>query len=197
MENQNIEEIENEDVKESFTKEEVDKLLADYEKERESYADKRVNSAIEKKRSEWAEEAEALKEQAMQEASMTEAEKQQAQFENERKAFEEERAKFERAKLESNTLKLLSKDNLPTGFAEFLISEDEKSTQENIQIFKELWESQLEKVVTDRLGGNTPKTVPASNKQYKTISKAEFNKLPYEKRMEMLADNPDLMNNLK
>lgn len=187
---------ETEEVKETFTKEEVEALKAQLEKEKESYADKRVNSAIEKKKAEWQQQAEVLKEEAKKEASMTEAEKLQAQFEKEREAFEKERAEFEKAKLEASTMKNLSNEGLPPEFATYLLGKDEETTQENITQFKDLWDAKLQEMVEERLAGKTPRVKPTDVKNTTQMKKSEFYNLPYEKRMKLLAEDPELTNKL-
>lgn len=139
----------------TYTDEELQKLI-------QSESDKRVTQAMKTAEQKWQREYEKKledeKSEAEKLAKMTADERAQAKFEKEKQEFEEERAKFQRDQLELETVKELGKQGLDVEFSSFLMGENAESTNENIKLFKEKFDSAVEKAVTDRLKGKTPKT---------------------------------------
>lgn len=128
-----------------FTQQEVDNLIQ-----------KRLDRAL-KKAQEEKEEAEKL-------AKMSEAEKQKALFEKEKAEFEEERKKYQREKLELEVTKQLSSKNLPVEFGTYLLGENAEDSFNRIKEFEVKWQQALEKAISERLKGNTPKVATVSTK---------------------------------
>ncbi|SFE38330.1 DUF4355 domain-containing protein [Peptostreptococcus sp. D1] len=146
---------ENKPESKTYTDEELQKLI-------QSESDKRVTQAMESSRAKWEKEyqekLEKEKSEAEKLAKMTADERAKAQFEKEKEKFESERAKFQRDQLELETVKELGKQGLDVEFSSFLMGENAESTNENIKLFKEKFDSAVEKAVTERLKGKTPKT---------------------------------------
>lgn len=181
----------NEEVSEpkTYTEEEVQKIL-------QSESDKRVNSAIQKKEKEFQAKMKAEAERIAKEASMSEEEKFQTQLKAEREAFEAERAEFMRLKLEGIAIKELTSMGLPADFAPYLQAENEDGIKENIAAFKGLWDTQLQKMVDERLAGRTPK-VKGTDTQDTALSKESFFKLPFKEREALMAEDSDLLKKLQ
>lgn len=139
----------------TYTDEELQKLI-------QSESDKRVTQAMESSRAKWEKEyqekLEKEKSEAEKLAKMTADERAKAKFEKEKQEFEEERIKFQRDQLELETVKELGKQGLDVEFSSFLMGENAESTNKNIKLFKEKFDSAVEKAVTERLKGKTPKT---------------------------------------
>src|SRR3712207_2112781 len=139
----------------TYTDEELQKLI-------QSESDKRVTQAIKtaelKWQKEYEEKLENEKSEAEKLAKMSADERAKAQFEKEKEQLEKERVKFQRDQLELETVKELGKQGLDVEFSSFLMGEDAESTNENIKLFKEKFDSAVEKAVTERLKGKTPKT---------------------------------------
>lgn len=139
----------------TYTDEELQKLI-------QSESDKRVTQAMKTAELKWQKEYEKKledeKSEAEKLAKMTADERAKAKFEKEKQEFEEERIKFQRDQLELETVKELGKQGLDVEFSSFLMGENAESTNENIKLFKEKFDGAVEKAVTERLKGKTPKT---------------------------------------
>lgn len=178
---------------ELYTKEQVEKML-------QSEADKRVSKALETSKAKWQAELEeklkAEKAEAEQKGKMTEAEKWQHEFEQKEKAFQEEKQQFLKQKLEMHTVKELSAVGLPIEFSQFVTGESEEDIKTGIETLKAVFDTAIEKTVSEKLQGHTPKgatKIQAVN----TVTKEEFKKMSYAEKMAIYESNPDLYKELK
>ena len=163
----------------TFTQEEVDKI---------------VNKRLARERKDIEAKIEAERAEAERLAKMSEAEKQQALFKKQVAEFEATKRAFEQEKLLNETSKQLASKNLPIEFAEMLKAEDAESTFENIKIFEAKFNEAVEKLVNERLRGNTPK---AQTGAVEGVTKEAFNKMSYKERLELYNSDPELYNKLK
>ena len=163
----------------TFTQEEVDKMI----QKRLSRERKDIEAKIEAERRE----AEEL-------AKLSEAEKQKKLFEKQVAEFEATKRAFEQEKLLNETSKQLASKNLPIEFAEMLKANDAESTFENIKVFEAKFNEAVEKLVNERLRGNTPK---ARSEVSSGMSKEAFDKLSYKEKVELFNADPELYNKLK
>ena len=138
----------------TYTQDEVDKLL-------QSEADKRVTEALKTAKAKWEKEYKEQLEREKKEAerlSKLSAEEREKEL---LKQKEEELAEKERAirmkELHLDTIEILAEENLPVGFAEFLIKDDAETTNENIKKFKKEWQKALSNAVDERIKGKSPK----------------------------------------
>jgi hypothetical protein len=145
-----VQEAPQQEVK-TFTQEEVDKIVA----KRLAREKKDIEAKIEAERKE----AEEL-------AKLSEAEKQKKLFEKQVREFEETKKAFEAERLLNETTKQLASKNLPVEFANMLKAADAESTFENIKLFEAKFNEALERMVSDRLKGNPPRTGVAKAQQY-------------------------------
>ena len=175
---QTVEQTTEQTVK-TFTQEEVDKIIA----KRLARERKDIEAKIEAERAE----AERL-------AKMSEAEKQQALFKKQVAEFEATKRAFEQEKLLNETSKQLASKNLPIEFAEMLKAQDAESTFENIKIFEAKFNEAVERLVNERLKGNTPK---AKSDVSGGMTKETFNKMSYQERVALFNSDPELYDKLK
>jgi hypothetical protein len=138
----------------TYTQEELDKLL-------QSETDRRVTEALKTSRAKWEKEYKEKLEKEKKEAerlSKLSADEREKEL---LKQKEEELAEKERAirmkELHLDTIEILAEENLPVGFAEFLIKDDAETTNENIKKFKKEWQEELSKAVDERIKGKSPK----------------------------------------
>ena len=164
LENSQNENLNSSDIK-TFTQEEVDKIIT----KRLAREKKDIEEKIEKERKE----AEEL-------AKLSEAEKQKKLFEKEKAEFEETKRAYEREKLLNETQKQLSIRNLPISMAKHLVGENAENTLENINEFEKDFNSALEKMVNERLKGNTLKGGTTKINNSNNLSKEQFNKMTYK-----------------
>ena len=163
----------------TFTQEEVDKMI----QKRLSRERKDIEAKIEAERRE----AEEL-------AKLSEAEKQKKLFEKQVAEFEATKRAFEQEKLLNETSKQLASKNLPIEFAEMLKAQDAESTFENIKIFEAKFNEAVERLVNERLKGNTPKV---KSDVSGGITKETFNKMSYQERVALFNSDPELYDKLK
>ena len=168
-----------EPIVKTFTQEEVDKMI----QKRLSRERKDIEAKIEAER----QEAERL-------AKLSEAERQKAMFEKQVAEFEATKRAFEQEKLLNETSKQLASKNLPIEFAEMLKAQDAESTFENIKIFEAKFNEAVEKLVNERLKGNTPK---AKSDVSGGMTKETFNKMSYSERVALFNSDPELYDKLK
>ena len=187
MENTNN--VVNEEIKEdvkadtvevkTFTQEEVDKM---------------ISKRLQRERKDIKAQIEAERKEAEELAKLSEAEKQRKLFEKQVKEFEETKRAFENERLLNETSKQLASKNLPIEFAEMLKGNDAEKTFENIQLFEAKFNEAVEKVVTERLRGSTPKTATIKTSQDNPYSKSSWN---LTKQMELEMNNPALAKQLQ
>lgn len=176
-------EIEEQDTQESeesktYSEEELNARL-------QSETDKRVTEALKKAQSKWEKEySEKLKlekSEAEKLAKMSAEERAKAEFEKEKEKFEKDRIQFQRDQLELETVKELSKNGLDTEFSSFLMGENAETTNNNIKIFKDKFDLAVERSVTERLKGKTPKatgknaSISAENLKNMTVDEINAN----------------------
>ena len=146
-------------------------------KEEKTFTQAELDKILNKKFAQWQKKTEEAKAEAERKAKLTEAEK----LAEERKEFEAMRKQFEYEKRVNSTSKVLASNNLPVEFADFLIAENDEATTQRIDLFKNAFNEALEKALTERLRGNTPKTSTVKNRTFtandiKNMSVEEINK---------------------
>ena len=178
-------EVENKNVKvdtvevKTFTQEEVDKM---------------ITKRLQRERKDIEAKIEAERKEAEELAKLSEQERQMKLFEKQVKEFEETKRAFENERLLNETSKQLASKSLPIEFAEMLKGNNAEKTFENIQLFETKFNEAVEKVVTERLRGNVPKTTTSLNSP--SITKEQFNKMDLAQRQKLFNDNRELYNEL-
>ena len=171
-------EVEAKEVK-TFTQDEVDKM---------------ISKRLQRERKDIEAKIEAERKEAEELAKLSEQEKQKKLFEKQVREFEETKKAFEAERLLNETSKQLASKNLPIEFAEMLKGEDAESTFNNINVFEAKFNEALEKMVTERLRGSTPKTATIKTSQDNPYSKSSWN---LTKQMELEMNNPVLAKQLQ
>lgn len=164
--------VEAKEVK-TFTQDEVDKM---------------ISKRLQRERKDIEAKIEAERKEAEELAKLSEQEKQKKLFEKQVREFEETKKAFEAERLLNETSKQLASKNLPIEFAEMLKGEDAESTLNNINVFEAKFNEALEKMVTERLRGATPKVATTSN----GITKEEFKKMSLAQQAELARKDKDL-----
>ena len=146
-------------------------------KEEKTFTQAELDKILNKKFAQWQKKTEEAKAEAERKAKLTEAEK----LAEERKEFEAMRKQFEYEKRVNSTSKTLASNNLPVEFADFLIGDTDEATTQRVDLFKNAFNEALEKALTERLRGNTPKTSTVKNRTFtasdiKNMSVEEINK---------------------
>ena len=179
------EEIKDTDVKvdtvevKTFTQEEVDKM---------------ITKRLQRERKDIEAKIEAERKQAEELAKLSEQEKASKLLELKEKELNDKIRAFENERLLNETSKQLASKNLPIQFAEMLKGNDAEKTFENIQLFEAKFNEAVEKVVTERLRGNVPKTTTSSSNP--SITKEQFRSMSYMEKMNLYNENKDLFNEL-
>ena len=186
---ENINNVVNEEIKEdvkvdtvevkTFTQEEVNEI---------------INKRLQRERKDIEAKIEAERKEAEELSRLSEQERQKKLFEKQVKEFEETKKAFENERLLNETSKQLASKSLPIEFAEMLKGNDAEKTFENIQLFESKFNEAVEKVVTERLKGNVPKTTTSSSVQ--SITKEQFRNMSYMEKMNLYNENKELFNEL-
>ena len=167
-------------------------------KETKTFTQEQVNEMIAKRlqreRKDIEAKIEAERKEAEELAKLSEQEKQKKLFEKQVKEFEETKKAFENERLLNETSKQLASKNLPIEFAQMLKGNDAESTFENIKVFETKFNEALEKAVTERLRGSSPKTATIKTSQDNPYSKSSWN---LTKQMELEMNNPVLAKQLQ
>ena len=173
MENQNN--VVNQEVTENIeTTEQVENVEVKNEK---TFTQEELDKILNKKFAQWQKKTEEAKFEAERRAKLTEAHK----LAEERKEFEALKKQFEYEKRVNSTSKVLASNNLPVEFADFLISDSDEATTQRVDLFKNAFNEAVEKLVNERLKGNTPRTSTVQNAQFnandiRNMSADEINK---------------------
>ena len=146
-------------------------------KEEKTFTQAELDKILNKKFAQWQKKTEEAKAEAERKAKLTEAEK----LAEERKEFESMKRQFEYEQRVNSTSKVLASNNLPIEFADFLIAETDEATTQRVDLFKNAFNEALEKALTERLRGNTPKTSTVKSRTFtandiKNMSVEEINK---------------------
>lgn len=141
------------ETKEVVLPQTVEELQAMLQKE----SDRRVTEARKKFEADFNKKLEQEKTEAARLAKLTKAEREQDAFNKEREEFERQKAEFNKTQLLNQTMMSLQQESLPVNFAEYLMADSAEKINENIKIFKEVWQEAIQKEVDNRLTTKTPK----------------------------------------
>ena len=146
-------------------------------KEEKTFTQAELDKILNKKFAQWQKKTEEAKAEAERKAKLTEAEK----LAEERKEFEAMKKQFEYEQRVNSTSKVLASNNLPIEFADFLIAENDEATTQRVDLFKNAFNEALEKALTERLRGRTPKTSTVKTQMFtaediKNMTAEEINK---------------------
>ena len=158
-------------------------------KEEKTFTQEELDKILNKKFAQWQKKTEEAKAEAERKAKLTEAEK----LAEERKEFEAMKKQFEYEKRVNSTSKVLASNNLPVEFADFLVGENEEVTSQRVDLFKDAFNNALEKAITERLRGTTPKVATSSITQ---VTKEDFQKMNMIQRQRLFNENRELYNEL-
>lgn len=129
----------------TFTQSEVDSQISKAVEKALNNRDKEVEKRIEEERKE----AERL-------AKLTEKEREKEELTQREKELEKRAAELERKELLSDAESTLRDKNLPTSFSEVLLGDDAEKTLENINKFKESFDTAVSEAVKEKLRQDTP-----------------------------------------
>ena len=158
-------------------------------KEEKTFTQEELDKILNKKFAQWQKKTEEAKAEAERKAKLTEAEK----LAEERKEFEAMKKQFEYEQRVNSTSKVLASNNLPIQFADFLIAENDEATTQRVDLFKNAFNEALEKAVSERLKGRTPKV--STNKSVE-VTKEQFNKMDLVQRQKLFVENRELYDKL-
>ena len=152
-----------------------------------------ISKRLQRERKDIEAKIEAERKEAEELAKLSEAERQRALFEKQVKEFEETKKAFENERLLNETSKQLASKNLPIEFASMLKGKDAESTFENIKAFEIKFNEALEKMVTERLRGATPKVATSTKVN---ITKDQFRSMSYMEKMDLYNKDKELFTQL-
>lgn len=131
------------------------------DKKIESEADRKLNSALQKKQQEWDNQLQEKINEALKEnerlSKLSEKERKDEELSKREKEIAEREAKAARKELRSDAIADLTDKSLPPSFADFLLGEDAEKTLENINNFKTAFDSAVNEAVKEKLRQDTPR----------------------------------------
>ena len=185
---ENINNVVNEEVNENIETTESVEVEVEVKNEK-TFTQEELDKILNKKFAQWQKKTEEAKLEAERRAKLTEAEK----LAEERKEFEAMKKQFIYEKRVNETSKVLASNNLPIEFADFLISDSDEATTQRVDLFKNAFNEAVEKLVNERLKGNTPKS---STSKGNSITKEQFSKMGLAERQKLYTENRELYNKL-
>lgn len=186
--NQGETETNEDDVKDVYTKEEVEKLLQQEADRRVTQARKKFESELEKRIAAERKEAERL-------AKLSEEEKIKHKLEEQRRQLEQRERELLHKELKLEAVKILSEKNLPVDMIDMLVGQDADQTMNNIEAFEAAFRSAVEEAVNKRLG--TTSGTPGSGTSKRMITRDDLlNKLSYQEKIKLMNEQPELYNKL-
>lgn len=158
----------------TYSEDEVHKLI-------QSESDKRVTQALETQRKNY--------EKKLSLSQLDGVEREKAEKDNRIAELEEQLKEFTLLQNKNDAIKALNERGLSPAFADVIsIGEDTKAAQQTIEALDKLFKNAVAEEVKKRLSASTPKTAEQSCE----MSKEQFHKLPWTKKQEILAKNPEL-----
>lgn len=146
----------------------------EFDKKVEAEADRKLNSALEKKEKEWKEQQAQAIQDALAEkerlSKLSDKERKDEELTQREKDIEKRLKDIERKELLSDAVADLNKKELPTEFAEVLLGEDAESTLENINNFKTAFDKAVNEVVKEKLRQDTPPAGGGTSSNKNTIA---------------------------
>ncbi|MDY0394784.1 DUF4355 domain-containing protein [Virgibacillus halophilus] len=127
----------------------------------ESEADRKLNSALEKKEKEWQKQQQKAIDDAIAEkerlSKLSEKERKEEQMTKREKELNDRLAEIERKELRADAVSDLNDKGLPADFADFLLADNAENTLENINTFKDAFDKAVNEAVKEKLRQDTPK----------------------------------------
>ena len=173
---------EQETAEKTFTQAELDEIVKKEKAKAKRSTEKEYQAKID--------EAERLRKMNADEKAKYEAEKQAAYI-------AELEAKINRSGLEKEASKMLSESGIAASdeILALVVKDDAERTQEAVNGFAELVNQLADNKVKEMLKGKTPRKVEQSTAG--AITKAQFDRMGYKDRNELLQSNPELYQQLK
>lgn len=163
--------------KDTFTKDEVLKLI-------QSESDKRVTQALKKQERELSKKYE--RQQSL--ASMNELDRTKAEYEDRITDLEAQLREFNVAKERAEMYKVMESRGMPTALADMIsFGDDNVENLDKIDNLQYVLKGWLEKEINSRINGQSPTGTAVKGNGYMT--KEEFQKLPLSEQMKMYERN--------
>lgn len=171
------------ETKDTYTKDEVEKML-------QAESDRRVTQALKKAK------AEAKKdiEKAAKLGKMDEDERIAFELKSAQEELEQLRRDKAMSENTQTTLKVLANRNLPAGLLDYVLTEDEESTFEKIKDLEKMLKKWVDTEVSKRIP--TQGTPKAGTTTSGKLTKEQFSKLTLTQMDELAQTNPELFNSL-
>jgi hypothetical protein len=160
----------------TYTQEELDKIV-------QAEADRRTTKGLETARTKWEQEYQAKIEREKELAKLSEKERLAKELEEKEKALSMRDKELVQKVLLFEAKQDLVDKGLPATFAEFLIKENAETTLDNINKFREHFQSEVEKLVDSRIKGTAPKKGEQISEREELEKQLKDPKVKLEERM--------------
>lgn len=152
-----------------------------------------IKKRLEKEKAKFRQEIEAERNEAERLAKMSASEREIELLRKDREKFEAEKQQFARERMLMETNKQMIQRNLPTDFAEYLLSDSAEKTLDNINQFQKTWDAAINDAVNSKLAGTSP-TLPEQDNKQTTFSLDDIKNMSTE---QIMANFDSIQNALK
>jgi hypothetical protein len=171
----------NDVVKDSYTKEEVEKLL-------QSEADRRIAQAQKK----WEKESSKKVSEAEKLAKMNEEDRYKYELEQRDSKLAAREKEFALKLNENEALKVMDSRKIPASLVELVVCEDAEEMMKRINLIEEVIKNAVSEQVRDKLKSPTPNTATKTG----SLTKEDFRKMNIAERSNLLTSNRKLYEEL-
>lgn len=167
-----------EPIEKTFTQEQVNQM---------------IKKRLEKEKDKFRQQIEAERNEAERLAKMSASEREKEMLRIAKEEFEAEKQQFARERMLMETNKQMIQRNLPTDFAEYLLSDSAEKTLDNINQFQKTWDAAINDAVNSKLAGTSP-TLPEQDNKQTTFSLDDIKNMSTE---QIMANFDSIQNALK
>ena len=167
-----------EPIEKTFTQEQVNQM---------------IKKRLEKEKDKFRQQIEAERNEAERLAKMSASEREIELLRKDREKFEAEKQQFAKERMLMETNKQMIQRNLPTDFAEYLLSDSAEKTLDNINQFQKTWDVAINDAVNSKLAGTSP-TLPEQDNKQTTFSLDDIKNMSTE---QIMANYDSVQNALK
>lgn len=152
-----------------------------------------IKKRLEKEKDKFRQQIEAERNEAERLAKMSASEREIELLRKDREKFEAEKQQFAKERMLMETNKQMIQRNLPTDFAEYLLSDSAEKTLDNINQFQKTWDAAINDAVNSKLAGTSP-TLPEQDNKQTTFSLDDIKNMSTE---QIMANYDSVQNALK
>lgn len=130
---------------------------AEEQQEEKKFTQDELNSIIAREKNKWEKKAKEEQEEAKKKAKMSAEEKANFEFNQKNEKLQEREREIVKRELTATAKEILADKKLPTDLHSILNYEDEEVMKESIEVIEKAINTAVDKMVSEKLKGSTPK----------------------------------------